>query len=289
VIVPSSEKFDLIRPEDSALERLATGVLTEGPLWNVAAGFLLFSDISANCIYQWSPGDGVTVFRSPSGNANGLTYDRAGGLLMCEHGNRRLSRLDRDGTYTVTIDRFQGKRLNSPNDVVVKSDGTIYFTDPPYAIPPEAQELPFQGVFRFDPARQTATLLADDFDRPNGLAFSPDERSLYIADSTRQHVRVFAVHPDGTLGANRVFAETHSASPGVPDGMKVDVQGNLYVVAAGGVWVFSPGGERLGIIHVPDPRPTNCAWGDQDGKTLFITARTAIYRIKLCIPGIRTP
>jgi len=286
--VSSSEKLDLIRSEDSELERLATGILTEGPLWNVSAGFLLFSDISANCIYQWSPGDGVTVFRSPSGNANGLTYDGAGGLLMCEHGNRRLSRLDRDGTYTVVVDRFQCKRLNSPNDVVVKSDGSIYFTDPPYAIPPEAQELSFQGVFRFDPARQAVTLLADDFDRPNGLAFSPDEQSLYLADSTRQHVRVFAVHPDGTLGASRVFAETHSASPGVPDGMKVDVEGNLYVVAAGGVWVFSPDGERLGIIRVPDPRPTNCAWGDQDGKTLFITARTAVYRIKLRIPGIRT-
>jgi gluconolactonase len=284
----SSEKMGFIRPEDSKLEKLATGILTEGPVWSASKGFLLFSDIRANCIYKWSTDERVTVFRSPSGNSNGLTYDKEGGLIICEHGNRRLSRLDNDNTYTVVVDRFRGKRLNSPNDVVVKSDGTIYFTDPPYGIQPEEQELPFQGVFRYDPERQNLTLLADDFERPNGLAFSPDEQALYVADSYRMLVRVFDVNPDGTLGDSRVFADTHSESPGVPDGMKVDVEGNLYVVAATGVWVFSKDGEKLGIIRVPDPRPTNCGWGDHDWKSLFIAARTSVYRIRLSIPGIRT-
>jgi gluconolactonase len=284
----ASEKIDFIRLEDSKLEKIATGILTEGPVWNASKGFLLFSDIRANCIYKWSTAEGVTVFRSPSGNSNGLTYDKEGSLISCEHGNRRLSKLDRDNTYTVVVDRYHGNRLNSPNDVVVKSDGTIYFTDPPYGIQPEEQELPFQGVFRFDPEDQNLTLLADDFERPNGLAFSPDERALYIADSHRLHVRVFDVNSDGSLGNSRVFAETHSESPGVPDGMKVDIEGNLYLVAVGGVWVFSKDGEKLGIIRVPDPRPTNCGWGDQDWKSLFIAARTSVYRIRLCIPGIRT-
>ena len=282
------EKIDSIRSEDSKLEKLATGILTEGPLWNASKGFLLFSDIRANCIYKWSTDEGVTVFRSPSGNSNGLTYDKEDGLIMCEHGNRRLSKLNPDNTYTVLVHKFQGKRLNSPNDVVVKSDGTIYFTDPPYGIQPEEQELPFQGVFRFDPEDQNLTLLADDFERPNGLAFSPDERLLYIADSFQKHIRVFDVNSDGALENSRVFAETHSESPGVPDGMKVDVEGNLYVVAAQGVWVFSKDGEKLGMIKVPDPRPTNCGWGDQDWKSLFIAARTSVYRIRLSIRGIRT-
>jgi len=281
-------KLAAIVPDGSRVDRLATGFqFTEGPVWNPVDGVLLFSDIHANRIYAWSPDGGVTLFREPSGNSNGLTYDRAGRLILCEHETRRLARLDRQGVYTVLSDRFQGKRLNSPNDAVVKSDGTIYFTDPPYGIQPDAQELPFQGVFRFDPARQAVTLLAEDFDRPNGLAFSPDEGVLYVADSSsRRHIRAFTVRPDGTLRDGRVFAVIRSEAPGNPDGMKIDVEGHLYSAAAGGIWVFRADGETVGVISTPET-PANCAWGDDDGRSLYITARTSIYRIRLTVPGVR--
>jgi len=250
---------------------------------------LLFSDIPANRIYKWSPDKVLTVFRDPSGNSNGLTYDRESRLIACEHGNRRLSRIEKVGSYTVLADRFRGKRLNSPNDVVVKSDGAIYFTDPPYGIIPEEQELPFQGVFRFKPETKELTLLVDDFEKPNGLAFSPDETVLYVADSsTRRHVRTFDVKDDGTLGNSRLFAEIRSNLPGNPDGMKVDVEGHPYVAAAGGVWVFSQDGKHLGTIRTPEI-PSNCAFGDEDWKTLFITARTSVYHIRLSVPGICVP
>jgi gluconolactonase len=283
----SHKKLADIVPEDSRLERLGTDFqFTEGPVWNAEDGLLLFSDIPANRIYAWSPDRGVTLFREPSGNSNGLTYDREGRLILCEHGTRRLSRLENREVYTILSERFQGKRLNSPNDAVVKSDGTIYFTDPPYGIQPEEQELPFQGVFRYDPERQDLTLLADDFNRPNGIAFSPDERVLYIADSSsRRRIRAYTVRPDGMLSGGHVFAAINSESPGNPDGMKIDVEGNLYSAAAGGIWVFSADGENLGIISTPET-PANCAWGDEDGQGLYITARTSIYRIRLNVPGV---
>jgi len=284
------EKFDQIVPKGAEIERLATGFrFTEGPVWNFQEGCLLFSDIRANQIKKWSPAEGVTTFREPSGNSNGLTYDKAGRLLACEHGNRRLSRTERDGTITVLADNFRGKRLNSPNDVVVKSNGAIYFTDPPYGIKPEEQELPFQGVFRLFPEDGELTLLVKDFDRPNGLAFSPDEKVFYIADSsTKRHIRVFDVNQDGILSNGRLFAVLQSKEPGNPDGMKVDVKGHLYVAAAGGIWVFTSTGERLGIIRVPET-PANCAWGDADWRNLYITARTSLYRVRLGIQGIKVP
>jgi len=291
IVLPSRRgQLASVVPRDSKLERLATGFqFTEGPVWNTSEGFLLFSDIPANRICQWSSDSGVKVFLDPSGNSNGLTYDKEGRLLICEHGNRRLSRIEKDGSYTVLADRFSGKRLNSPNDIVVRSDGTIYFTDPPYGIQPERQELPFQGVYRLDPVSKKLTLLVDDFERPNGLAFSPDETVLYIADSsTRRHVRVFDVRDGGTLGNSRLFAEIRSNLPGNPDGMKVDVEGRLYVATAGGVWVFSQERKHLGTIRSPET-PSNCAFGDEDWKTLFITARTSVYRIRLSIPGIKVP
>jgi len=276
--------------EDAKLERLQSGFqFTEGPVWNSSQGFLLFSDIPADRICRWSRKEGIRVFREPSGHSNGLTYDKEGRLIICEHGNRRVSRVERDGSYTVLADKFRGKRLNSPNDVVVKSDGTIYFTDPPYGIRPEEQELPFQGVFRLDPRSHELTLLMDDFVRPNGLAFSPDEASFYIADSSdRRHVRVFDVESDGTLSNGRVFAEIRSELEGNPDGMKVDVQGHLYVAAAGGIWVFAEDREHLGTIRTPET-PANCAWGGGDWTSLFITARTSVYRVRLKVPGIKVP
>ncbi len=290
VIMVNNPSIDHILPEDSELESLATDFqFTEGPVWNASGAFLLFSDIRANRIYKWSPTNGVTIFREPSGNSNGLTYDKDGRLLICEHSNRRLTRIEKDATYTVLIEQFRNKHLNSPNDVVVKSNGMIYFTDPPYGIKPEEQELSFQGVYFLNPRSKKMTLLKDDFDRPNGLSFSPDETVLYIADSSsnRRHIRAFDVNSDGTITNNRVFAEIRSELPGNPDGMKVDIEGNLYVAAAGGLWIFSKHGEYLGTIRTPE-QPANCAWGDKDWKSLFITARTSVYRIKLSVSGIKT-
>jgi gluconolactonase len=280
---------DIVVPT-SRLERLATGFqFTEGQVWNAADEYMLFSDIPANRIYKWSPKEGVTVFRDPSHHANGLTYDRQGRLILCEHGTRRLSRLDTNGEYTVLADTFRGKRLNSPNDVVLAADGAIYFTDPPYGITPHEQELPFQGVFRMRPVSEEVTVLVEDFDRPNGLAFSPDEKRIYVADSSsRRHIRVFDVDREGVFSNGRVFVDIRSEVEGNPDGMKVDVEGNLYVAAAGGVWVFSAEGGLRGVIETPE-KPSNLAWFDGEWRSLFITARTSVYRIRLSIPGVPVP
>jgi gluconolactonase len=285
----NGEKLGSIVSETSEVKRIATGFqFTEGPVWSAQEGFLLFSDIPANKILKWSPDGGVSVFREPSGNSNGLTYDTEGRLIICEHGNRCISRIEKDGAYTVLADRFHGKRLNSPNDVVVRSDGMIFFTDPPYGITPEEKELPFNAVFRLNPESRELSLLVKNFDRPNGLAFSPDERTLYIADSLRRHIRAFEVNAEGRLSNSRLFAEIRSEEPGNPDGMKVDVEGNLYVAAAGGIWILTPDGDRLGMIRTPE-RPANCAWGCNDWRTLFITARKSLYSIGLNVPGIKCP
>lgn len=265
-------------------ELLATGFqFTEGPVW-LPDGYLLFSDIPADRIYKWVPDGDVTVWREPSGNSNGLTLDRQGRLIACEHGNRRVSRMMADGTVDALVDRYHDNRLNSPNDVVVKSDGTVYFTDPPYGIEPEEREQPCNGVYRILNGG-ALELMVDDFDRPNGLAFSPDESILYIADSPRRHVRAFDVLPDGSLTNSRVFADMDHPQPGSPDGMKVDEEGHLYVAGATGVWVFEPDGAHLGVIVTPE-RPANCAWGDPDRKSLYITARTSLYRIRVKVPGL---
>lgn len=272
--------------ESGEPERLATGFqFTEGPVW-MADGYLLFSDIPASRIYEWTPHGKVEVWREPSGQSNGLTTDRQGRLVACEHGNRRVSRTELDGTVVSLAGRYQGGRLNSPNDVVVKSDGSIYFTDPPYAIKPEEREQPWNGVYRILPDG-TLELLADDFDRPNGLAFSPDESTLYVDDSPRRHLRAFDVRSDGTLTNSRVIADMDHPQPGSPDGMKIDVEGHLYVTGAIGVWVFEPDGTPLGMV-VPPEKPSNCAWGDADRKTLYITARTSIYRVRVKVPGMPT-
>lgn len=287
-----SAEFRRVAPQGTVIERLATGLkFTEGPVWSATGGFLLFSDIPAGKILCRREGKALETFRDPSGNSNGLTYDKQGRLIACEHGNRRVTRTEPDGAITLLADRYEGKRFNSPNDVVVKSDGSIYFTDPPYGLPKqtEGKELAFQGVYRLSPDNKTLQLLVDDFDRPNGLAFSPDEKTLYIGDSSaRRHIRAFDVRPDGTIANGRVFADLTSPDPGAPDGMKVDVEGNLYSTGPGGVWVFSPKGEMLGRILPPEV-PANCAWGDADWKSLYITARTSLYRVKLGIQGIKVP
>lgn len=265
-------------------EQLATGFqFTEGPVWQ-ADGSLLFSDIPANRTYRWTAETGAEVWREPTGNANGLTLDRQGRLLACEHSGRQVSRIEADGSIVAVADQYQGKRLNSPNDVVVKSDGSIYFTDPPYGIKPEEKEQAYNGVYRIS-AEDDIQLLAEDFERPNGLAFSPDESILYVDDSYHRHVRAFDVRPDGTLSHSRVIADMDHPQPGSPDGMKIDSDGHLYVTGATGVWVFEPDGALLGVIVTPE-RPANCAWGDEDRLSLYITARTSLYRIRVKVPGL---
>ncbi|HIG47553.1 MAG TPA: SMP-30/gluconolactonase/LRE family protein [candidate division Zixibacteria bacterium] len=264
-------------------ERLATGFqFTEGPVW-MAGGYLLFSDIPANIMYKWTPESGAEVWREPSGNSNGLTRNSDDLLLACEHGNRRVSRTNLDGTVETIAGAYQGKRLNSPNDLVVKSDGVIYFTDPPYGIAPEEKEQPHNGVYRIL-TDGSLELMADDFERPNGLAFSPDESILYIDDSYYRHLRAFDVSQDGTLENSRIICDMDHPQPGSPDGLKVDEEGHIYVTGATGVWVFEPDGELLGVIAPPE-RPANCAWGDEDKKSLYLTAQTSLYRIRTTVAG----
>lgn len=249
----------------------------EGPVWT-PDGALLFSDIPNSRIHRWRSGE-LGVYREPSGQSNGLTLDTEMRLIACEHENRRVSR-GTDAGVDAVVTHYDGRRLNSPNDVVVRSDGRIFFTDPPYGIKEEQRELPFNGVFTVSPGGEAA-LLATDFDRPNGLAFSPDERTLYIADTARRHVRAFDAGVDGSLSHGRVFAEAREG--GRPDGMKVDRDGRLYVCATT-VQVFAADGRPLGDIECPQ-LPANCTWGG-DGSTLFITARTAVYSTRIETVGI---
>ena len=291
-----------IAPASAAIERIATGFgFTEGPVWT-RDGDLLFSDIPNNTIFRWRP-SGIEVFRRPSGfdgfdapkgaliGANGLTLDHAGRPCVCEHGNRRVTRIEKDGTAVVLASHFQGKRLNSPNDLVWHSSGDLYFTDPPYGLAgldgDPKKELDFNGVFRLRGSE--LTLLHRDLTRPNGLAFSPDERVFYVANSDRANkiwLR-FDVLADGTAANPSVFADvTNEPGDGVPDGMKVDVEGNLYCTGAGGVWIFTKVGKPLGVIAFPEI-PANLHWGGADAQTLYVTARTSVYRVRLEIPGIR--
>jgi gluconolactonase len=285
VLAANSPKFKDLFPKNAKLEKVATGFqFTEGPVWIEQEQCLLFSDIPANRIYKLSNKNKVTVFKEPSYNSNGLTRDIQGRLLACEHGERRVTRIETDGSVTILASVFQDKKLNSPNDIVVKSNGYIYFTDPPYGIKPEQQEQPTQGVYRLSPDGEEIVLLVSDFNKPNGLAFSPDETKLYIDDSEECHIRVFDVLKDGTLHNGRVFYDMKTDKAGLPDGMKIDTQGNIFCTGGGGVWVFSPEGEHLGMIATPEP-PANCAWGDSDQRSLYITARTSIYKIRVNISG----
>ena len=289
--------------ESSKIEKLADGFrFTEGPVWT-HEGYLLFSDIPANSIFKWAPGGEITLFRKPSGydgsdapegafiGSNGLTIDSEGRLVICEHGNRRVTRLEKGGGLTVLADNYQGTRLNSPNDLVYKSDGSLYFTDPPYITGRRSpKELDFNGIYRL--SRGEIQLLHSDMTYPNGLAFSPDEKYLYVANSdpsdrAKSLWMRFEVQPDGGLTKGTVFYDiTQETEEGLPDGMKVDKNGNLYCTGPGGVWIFSPEGKHLGTIKPPEI-PTNCAWGGSDGKTLYITAQTGLYRIRLAAEGVR--
>jgi gluconolactonase len=274
----------------SRVEQLVTGFrFVEGPVWYSGESTLLFSDIIGNTMYRWSEHAGVSVFRKLSNMANGNTLDNEGRLLSCEHATSRVSRTDRDGNYEVLVTHFEGRELNSPNDIIVSRNGNIFFTDPASGRGPgygveRKQELDFQGVFKLDPVSGELTLLADDFVLPNGLCFSRDETRLFINDTRRQHIRVFDVAPDQTISNGRVWASTNGDLPGVADGMKLDSEGNLYSSGSGGIHVFDPQGARLGVIRIPEVA-ANFTWGGGDLDELFITATSSIYRLRVKIPG----
>ncbi|MBC8141572.1 MAG: SMP-30/gluconolactonase/LRE family protein [Armatimonadetes bacterium] len=271
------------------LEKVASGFkFTEGALYERKTNSVLFSDQPTSTINRYDVATGkVSVFRAESITPNGNTFDAANRLITCEHRTRRVSRTDADGRVVTLAYLYDGKRLNSPNDVVVKGDGTIYFTDPPYGLPnmSEGKEQPVNGVYRILPTGEVTFLVAD-LAMPNGLAFSPDEKILYVADTDRQNIRAYDVQPNGTLANGREFASLKNPGKGgAPDGLKVDAAGNVFSTGAGGVWVIAPTGKILGIIETPETA-ANCAFGDKDGKTLYITASTGLYRIGLAGAGI---
>ena len=275
-------------PPGAKVEKIVSNCqFVEGPVWR-KAGFLVFSDIPANTIYKWTPEGGREVFLNPSGNSNGLAEDSQGRLIFAQHGKRQVARLESDGTETALATHYNGKRLNSPNDLTIKSDGSIYFTDPPYGINSSQEELGFYGIYRLTPTGELI-LLDKSLTRPNGIILSPDERRLYVNDSQAQKIHVWDVQPDFTITNKRLFA-TMTGS-GAADGMKIDSEGRLYSTGPAGVWIFNPDGTVVDRIQVPETA-ANLNWGEDDRQTLFITARTSVYRIRLNSKGyasVKTP
>lgn len=270
--------------ETTQAERLATGfVFTEGPLWH-PDGFYYFVDVRASMLYRVTPGRPHEVVREKTGGGNGTTFDLQGRLILCEGDNRRVTRRAPDDRFEVLVDRFEGKRLNRPNDVVCRSDGSIYFTDPGLRVPLAEREVEHAGVYRIAP--DGAVSLVADFEYPNGLAFSPDERLLYVANTRwAQYIHVLELDADGRMLRRRIFADMSSdETDGVPDGMKVDVEGRVYCTGPGGTWVFAPDGTRLGVIRTPEV-PANLVFGGPDLRTLFFTARTSVYTLRAKVPG----
>ena len=288
--------LDALVPADAVIEKLADGFLfSEGPVWIAdGEGYLLFSDIPGNKIVKWTPDGEVADFLSPvyegeyeEGSfvgSNGITLDPDGRVVFTEHFNGRISRIESDGSRSIVVDNYEGSRLNSPNDMAYAADGSLYFTDPPYGLPtPESRELDVNGVYRLSPDG-TLTLLADQ-PGPNGIAFSPDETRLYVADSVSGVWRVYDVAEDGTLGEGELLLDgSGTGADGAADGLKIDELGNLWATGPGGVWIIAPDGRHLGTIK-PTEVPANVAWGDADGRTLYMTARTGLYRIRVNVAG----
>jgi gluconolactonase len=276
----------------SPLVLVATGFkFVEGAVWEPHRHYLLFSDIEASTIYRWTTQSGIEVYKRCTNKTNGNTLDRSGRLVSCEHATSRVVRREHDETITVLASHWQDRELNSPNDVIVAKDGQIYFTDPNYGrthsprAVPRPQPQSFQGVFRLDPDSRLLTLLADDFDQPNGLALSLDERQLFVSDSPRFHVRRFDLLADGQVSGGEVWAETVGVNDWEPDGLKLDSAGNVYSCGPGGIHVFAPDSVCLGVIQCPE-QACNFTWGAPDRRTLFITAMTSVYRITVKIPGL---
>ena len=288
------ERFQKMIPEGAKLEKHFTGMeWAEGPVYFAEGDYLLWSDIPNDRMMKWSDPEGASVFRQPAGYTNGHYRDREGRLVSCEHGNRRISRTETDGTVVTLVDSYEGKRLNSPNDLVVKSDGTIWFTDPPYGILSDREghkaksELGANYVFRFEPATNALEIVGDDFDRPNGLCFSPDEHILYITDTGEPgHIRAFDVVDGTRLTNSRVFAVVR---PGNADGLRVDTEGNIFTSAWDGIQVYSPQSQLLGKILIREERTANCCFGGPDKNRLYITADKSLYSIVLNVRGAQTP
>jgi len=304
-IVRKDSRIDALLPKDAVAEKLADGFAwSEGPVWDRKAAQLLFSDVPNNVIHKWKEGDGLGVSLRPSGytgsepftgrepGSNGLTFDAQGRLTICQHGDRRVARLDAEGRFTTVADRWEGKRFNSPNDLVFKSNGDLYFTDPPYGRPETfkdpGREISFTGVYRVT-ANGTVTVLTKELTAPNGIAFSPDEKTLYVAqsDAERPIIMAFPVKADGTLDEGRELvnglADVKAGKPGAFDGLKVDEKGNLFATGPGGVWVLAPDGTQLGLIDMGQPT-ANVGWGG-DGSTLYITSNHELYRMKTTTRG----
>ena len=284
------ERFRAIVGDDVEFEELGSGfAFTEGPIWHPYEHHLTFSDMPGDHMRRWTPGAGISTFRKPCNMANGNAFDPQGRIVTCEHATSQVSRTELDGSVDVLASHHDGKELNSPNDIIVKSDGAIYFTDPTfgraeyYGVLREP-ELAFRGVYRIDPGDGSLRLLVDDFDQPNGLCFSLDERRLFVNDTMRQHVRVFDMTADGGITNDRIWAETVGEGGGVPDGMKIDSEGNLYTTGPGGIHVFDPAAESLGVIKMSKPT-ANFTFGDDDLRSLFITASDSLYRIRVKLPG----
>lgn len=291
----SKSLYDLV-DKDAKVEKLANGFgFTEGPVWNASGNYLLFTDLTESKIYKWDGSEAKAV-TDPSNMACGLTYDASGNLLICEHVTSSVVREAPDGSRTTLATHYDGKELNSPNDIVTTPDGTIYFTDPPFGRFPgwgveREQDLDFQGVFKMSPDGSNLTLLAKDFDGPNGLCFSPDNSLLYVNDTLKAHIRVFDVNDDGTIGNSRIFAEgigKGDPEEGVVDGMKTDEQGNVWTTGPGGIWVFSPEGEHLGVVEVPEGVGNFC-FGDSDYKTVYITGSTGLYKVQAKVASHKEP
>jgi gluconolactonase len=292
-------RVDALIPADATIEKLAEGfIFIEGPVWDRQNARLLFSDVRGNEIYQWTEADGASTFIDPvfegdstgkrTISSNGLTFDAEGRLIICEHGNRRISRVEADGTRSVVVEQYEGGQLNSPNDAVYSSGGSLYFTDPPYGLEgleesPD-RELDFNGVYRLSPEGEL-TLLVRDQTRPNGIALSPDETTLYVANSDADNKAWMAYDLDDSGASNgRVFYDVNDqTAPGIADGMKVDTAGNLFATGPGGVWVIAPDGTHLGTISTGEIT-ANVGWGD-DGRTLYLTSSTSLYRIRLTTEG----
>jgi gluconolactonase len=297
-------RLDQIVPRDARVERLADGFdWSEGPVWDRRGGYLLFSDVPQNTVFKWHQGEGVSVFLKPSGytgttprggepGSNGLIMDPEGRLVLCQHGDRRVARLEQDKSFKTLADRYQGKRFNSPNDGAFKSNGDLYFTDPPYGLLKQnddpAKEIEFNGVYRISAGDGSVTVLTKEMTFPNGIAFAPDEKTLYVANSDPKMAiwKAFPVKDDGTLGEGRIFADVTASvgsKKGLPDGMKVDRSGNLFATGPGGVLIFAPDGTHLGTLATGEAT-ANCNWGE-DGSVLYITADMYLGRIKLNTKG----
>jgi gluconolactonase len=288
------ERFKSMISEGATLKKHCSGMeWAEGPVYSAEGDFVLWSDIPNDRIMRWSDAEGCSVFRHPAGYTNGHYRDRQGRLVSCEHGDRRISRTEHDGTVVTLVDNYKGKKFNSPNDLVVKSDGCIWFTDPPYGILTNREghqaesELGANYVFRMDPSSGELEIVSDDFDRPNGICFSPDENVMYIADTGEPgHIRAFDVIDGRRLANSRVFAVVR---PGLADGFRVDTNGNLFTSAKDGIQVYSPEAELLGKILVPEPATANCVFGGPGKNRLYITASTSLYSMELNATGAQTP